>query len=1194
MKRIGIPAFLIVLLLALWCSETGFAQTGVSSNVALAANGGVASASSTISAGFPVSAINNNERAGANWGNGGGWNDATGDTFPDWAQINFSASKTIDHVVVYTLQDNFTSPVEPTDTMTFSQWGIVNFTVQGWTGSTWTTLGTVTNNNLVKRTVAFAPYTTSRIRVNVSSALGSYSRITEIEAWTASITTLASSLNPSTTGTAVTFTATVLGSAPTGSVNFTDGGTTIPGCSAVALSGSGNSKTAQCMTSGLTVGSHAIVASYSGDATNPASNNNPALTEVVNVTGVNVALASNGGVASASSTINANFPVSAINNNERAGANWGSGGGWNDNTANTFPDWVQINFNGAQSINRVIAYTLQDNYANPVEPTDTMTFSAEGVTAFTVQGWTGSAWTTLGTVSGNNLVKRTVQFTAFTTDRVRINITAALDQYSRITEVEAWTAVSDQPPAVILSAPANNATFNAPATITLTATASDPDGTVAKVDFYNGQALLGTTTTSPYSFTWSNVPANSYTLTAKATDNLGAATVSSAATITVCAPTVALTSPPSSQFVAPPGSFALAATATTPPACGTINRVEFYNGTTLLGSATTAPYTYSWGSVPTGAYSLTAKAYDSRGLTATSAAIPVTVDATPVVSLTAPSNGATFTAPATINLTATASDSDGTISSLAFLSNGAVIATKTTTPYSFSWTGVAAGSYQLAARAIDNLQGTTTTAVNTVVVANPPTVFLSNPTTGQVKPPNASITVAASPAADTTHGRSVTTVAFAAKNAGGTVVWSATAGSPYSSTWTPSTSGNYTLTATVTDSAGATGTSPVVAIAVDLVPVVSVASDRQSYSAPATIQLTATASDTDGTIQNVTFYANGSSIGVGSPAGGNTYSLTWLNNVLGAYSVTAKATDNLAVTTTSTAITVSVVQSGPTIVYYHNDLSGSPLAATDSNGTVIWNEAYAPFGERYLNEDATDRNAIWFAGKPTEDAAGLSYFGGRWYNPTVGRFYSVDPQRFRDDNPLSFNRYAYANNNPYRFIDPNGHSPLDIGFLAWDLAKLGVALYNGSGLAEAAIDAGISAAAVAIPVPGVGLAIKAERAARAAKAAEGVIAKEVTLSRRVNGEAAQHAADAIQSGKPDVLTINRPGAAANRIESLKGVDKVPDKHLDEYPPAMFKEGGAGASVRPISPRDNMSAGACLGNACRGLPDGTRVRIKVED
>jgi hypothetical protein len=86
----------------------------------------------------------------------------------------------------------------------------------------------------------------------------------------------------------------------------------------------------------------------------------------------------------------------------------------------------------------VVVYSLQDNYFNPVEPTDTMTFNAYGVTDFTVQGWVSNAWVTLGTVSGNNLVKRTVNFTATTTDRIRINVTNALSSYSRIIEIEAW------------------------------------------------------------------------------------------------------------------------------------------------------------------------------------------------------------------------------------------------------------------------------------------------------------------------------------------------------------------------------------------------------------------------------------------------------------------------------------------------------------------------------------------------------------------------------------------------------------------------------------------------------------------------------------------------------------------------------------------------------------------------------------
>lgn len=58
------------------------------------------------------------------------------------------------------------------------------------------------------------------------------------------------------------------------------------------------------------------------------------------------------------------------------------------------------------------------------------------------------------------------------------------------------------------------------------------------------------------------------------------------------------------------------------------------------------------------------------------------------------------------------------------------------------------------------------------------------------------------------------------------------------------------------------------------------------------------------------------------------------------------------------------------------------------------------------------------------------------------------------------------------------------------------------------------------------------------------------------------------------------------------MEKVQGKQLDEYPPAMFKEGGQGASVKAINSRDNMAAGACIGNACRGLADGEKVKIKV--
>lgn len=91
----------------------------------------------------------------------------------------------------------------------------------------------------------------------------------------------------------------------------------------------------------------------------------------------------------------------------------------------------------------------------------------------------------------------------------------------------------NQPPTVGLTAPTAGQTFTAPATVAIAANAADTDGTVAKVDFYQGATLLGTDTSSPYTYSWQNVAAGSYSITAKATDNQGAATTSAPVGITV-------------------------------------------------------------------------------------------------------------------------------------------------------------------------------------------------------------------------------------------------------------------------------------------------------------------------------------------------------------------------------------------------------------------------------------------------------------------------------------------------------------------------------------------------------------------------------------------------------------------------------------------------------------------------------------
>ncbi|KAB2515408.1 hypothetical protein F8N49_27205 [Pseudomonas sp. GXM4] len=93
-------------------------------------------------------------------------------------------------------------------------------------------------------------------------------------------------------------------------------------------------------------------------------------------------------------------------------------------------------------------------------------------------------------------------------------------------------------------------------------------------------------------------------------------------------------------------------------------------------------------------------------------------------------------------------------------------------------------------------------------------------------------------------------------------------------------------------------------------------------------------------------------------------------------------------------------------------------------------------------------------------------------------------------------------------------------------------------------------------------------------------------------QSAQHIEDAIGAGKPDTLTIDRDNAAARRLDSLRGIETKPGLDRDEYPPAMFQEGGREASVRHITAGDNRGAGACIGAQCRELPNGTKVRIEV--
>jgi hypothetical protein len=358
-------------------------------NVALAANGGVASASSQLAGGAPSIAIDGVK----NWATTGTWKDATPDAYPDWLQVDFSGSKTINEIDVYAVTDNFSSPVDPTEGETFNYYGITNFDVQYWNGSGWTTVqnGSITNNNKVITKVVFPAVTTTKVRVVVNSAQASYSRIVELEAWTGG--TVTSTPTPTPTPTA-TPTAT-----PTPTVTPT---------------------------------------------ATPTPTNTPTPTPTItptptpNTTKTNVALAANGGVASASSQLSGGAPSIAVDGVK----NWATTGTWKDATPDTYPDWLQVDFNSSKTINEIDVYAVKDDFSNAVDPTEGETFNYYGITSFEVQYWNGSAWTTVpnGSVINNNKVVTKVVFAAVTTTKVRVVVNNAQASYSRIVELEAWTS----------------------------------------------------------------------------------------------------------------------------------------------------------------------------------------------------------------------------------------------------------------------------------------------------------------------------------------------------------------------------------------------------------------------------------------------------------------------------------------------------------------------------------------------------------------------------------------------------------------------------------------------------------------------------------------------------------------------------------------------------------------------------------
>jgi GH18 family chitinase/chitodextrinase len=448
------------------------------------------------------------------------------------------------------------------------------------------------------------------------------------------------------------------------------------------------------------------------------------------------------------------------------------------------------------------------------------------------------------------------------------------NQYSLVTAIDEeinTNGTQNEHPTVSLTSPTNGSSFIEGNTIQLSASASDNDGSIAKVEFYNGTTKIGEDASAPYSYTLSNAAVGSYSFTAKAIDNLGASATSSAANVTVnidptacnfeawrnrswynpgdyvvynnhawlcvnrnrsstpgtnsdwsdqgqCgggnsnqAPSVSITSPSVNQQIEEGNSISLAANAS--DADGTISKVEFYLNGSKVGEDLSAPFTLNAGNLSAGNYSVYAVATDNDAASTTSSSINFSVVApvqnqAPLVSITSPSNNAQFNEGNAISLTANASDSDGSVALVEFYLNGSKVGQDASAPYSYNAGTLSTGNYTVYAVATDN-EGATTTAANVNFSVNE--VIQNQAPSVSISSPtnNAQIDEGTSVSINAIATDADGTISGVQFYLNGTLVFTDNS-SPYIYDAGTLSAGNYTVYAVATDNDNATTTSATV------------------------------------------------------------------------------------------------------------------------------------------------------------------------------------------------------------------------------------------------------------------------------------------------------------------------------------------------------------------------------------------------
>lgn len=496
-------------------------------------------------------------------------------------------------------------------------------------------------------------------------------------------------------------------------------------------------------------------------------------------------------------------------------------------------------------------------------------------------------------------------------------------------------------PKVTMTSPPNGALYTAPIDLTLMCDASDKDGSVVKVVYYNGMTAMATSTVAPFNAVFPNAPPTNYTIAALATDDRGATNLSPAVTVLVnpqpppplnVPPSIAITSPNNGSTVTNPTVVSFSATAS--DSDGFIDSVTFIDNGSIIASLTVAPYIVNF-SPGVGTHELVAKAIDNSFAETSRTNILEVVESPnvpPTISLTSPANGQTYLTTDTIVVDASVSDSDGFIASVTFYKDSTPVGSDTTAPYSINLSGLSVGSHVLSATATDNEGGIGSSqniTINVTTPGVPPTVTLTSPVNGATYLLGSTVTLSAN--ASDSDG-TIASVSWFSVTSGNpedaadppteTFIKVDTS-SPYSQSWTPTIANDFMLIAKASDNSGlmATSSPPVlIHVRVPIAPTVTLTSPtngqtfQQVTNVPLNISMAATTSDPDALATSVAFWQYQPDVFLVSDST-SPYTGTWTNAPAGDYSLVAKVSYPTNAINTSPAILIHILAPAPQTVY---------------------------------------------------------------------------------------------------------------------------------------------------------------------------------------------------------------------------------------------------------------------------------------